>query len=284
MVALHCKAMVYRERKKDMKTRIITGAALVVVLAAMLLTPPVVLTGAIIVISLIGLYEFYKATAMWDKKCVCAVGLLAAIAMPFLHRIDSALYMPIAYGFMFLLFVSMLTMHKTVSVTDAAMVIFSVVYVPYFLTNLLYIREMNCGNVLIWLPFVGAFLTDTCAYFAGVFLGKHKLCPEISPKKTIEGSVGGILGCMGACMLYGLILEKAWALDVNYLNLAILGIIMAIVSQIGDLSASIIKRKFGIKDYGKLFPGHGGILDRLDSVIMIAPIVYVFLANLGILI
>lgn len=268
-----------------MKTRIITGAALVVVLAAMLLTPPVVLTAAIILISIIGLYEFYKATGMWDKKCVCTVGLLAAVAMPFLHSyVNPRYYMLMLYGFMFLLFLSMLIKHKTVSVTDAAMVIFSVVYVPYFLTNLLYIREMNCGNVLIWLPFVGAFLTDTCAYFAGVFLGKHKLCPNISPKKTIEGSLGGILGCMGACMLYGLILEKAWALDVNYLNLAILGIIMAIVSQIGDLSASIIKRKFGIKDYGKLFPGHGGILDRLDSVIMIAPIVYIFLVNVGILV
>ncbi len=268
---------------KNMKTRIITGAALVVVLAAMLLTPPVVLTGAIIVISLIGLYEFYKATEMWDKKSLCAVGLLGAIVIPFLHRIDSGFYMPIVYGFMFLLFLNMLMRHKTISVTHAAMTIFSVIYIPYFLTNLLYIRELGCGNVLIWLPFVGAFLTDTCAYFAGVFLGKHKLCPEISPKKTIEGSVGGILGCMGACMLYGLILEKAWYMNVNYLNLAILGIIMAIVSQIGDLSASIIKRKFGVKDYGKLFPGHGGILDRLDSVIMIAPVVYLFLINFGIL-
>lgn len=266
-----------------MKTRIITGAVLVVVLAAILLTPPTILTGAIILISIVGLYEFYKATGMWDKKTVCAVGIVAAIAMPFLHNIPTSLYMPLAYVFMFLLFLSMLIKHKTLSVVDAAMTIFSVIYVPYFLTNLLYIRELSYGNLLIWLPFVGAFLTDTCAYFAGVFLGRHKLCPNISPKKTIEGSVGGILGCMGSCMLYGLILEKAWNIDVNYINLAILGIIMAIVSQIGDLSASIIKRKFGIKDYGKLFPGHGGILDRLDSVIMIAPVVYLFLINIGIL-
>lgn len=266
-----------------MKTRIITGAALVVVLAAMLLTPPTVLTGAVILISLVGMYEFYKATGMWDKKVICGIGFIAAIAMPFLNLIDPKFYMIILYGFMFLIFLSMLVQHKTVSVTDAAMVIFSVVYIPYFLTNLLYIRKLDSGNLLIWLPFVGAFLTDTCAYFAGVFLGKHKLCPNISPKKTIEGSIGGILGCMGACMLYGWILEKGWSLNVNYLHLAGLGMIMAIVSQIGDLSASIIKRKFGIKDYGNLFPGHGGILDRLDSVIMIAPVVYLFLINIGIL-
>ena len=268
---------------KTMKTRIITGAVLVVVLAAILLTPPTILKGAIILISLAGLYEFYKATGMWNKKTVCAVGFIAAIAIPFLHNVPATFYMPMAYGFMFLLFLSMLIKHKTVSVVDASMTIFSVIYIPYFLTNLLYIRELNYGSLLIWLPFVGAFLTDTCAYFAGVFLGRHKLCPNISPKKTIEGSIGGILGCMGSCMLYGLILQKVWSIDVNYVNLASLGIIMAIVSQIGDLSASIIKRKFGIKDYGKLFPGHGGILDRLDSVIMIAPVVYLFLINLGIL-
>lgn len=267
-----------------MKTRIITGAVLVVVLAAILLTPPTILTGAIILISIVGLYEFYKATGMWDKKAVCAVGFIAAIAMPFLRtHVHPQYYMLLVYGFMFLLFLSMLIKHKTVSVVDAAMTIFSVIYVPYFLTNLLYIRELSHGSLLIWLPFVGAFLTDTCAYFAGVFLGRHKLCPNISPKKTVEGSIGGILGCMGSCMLYGLILEKSWSIDVNYINLAILGMIMAIVSQIGDLSASIIKRKFGIKDYGKLFPGHGGILDRLDSVIMIAPVVYLFLINIGIL-
>lgn len=265
-----------------MKTRILTAIILIPLLVLVLLSASPVIAAAVTVISAVGLYEFYKATGLKDKKCLCILGYLAAIAIPLMRSfVNPQFYAPLAYLFMFLLFVIMLARHKTVSVTDAAMVIFSVIYIPYFLTNLLYIRELEQGRVLIWIPFIGAFLTDTCAYFAGVFLGRHKLCPEISPKKTIEGSLGGILGCMAACMLYGRLLEKAWSLDINYISLGILGLAMSIVSQIGDLSASIIKRKFGIKDYGSLFPGHGGILDRLDSVIMIAPMVYLYLVNIG---
>ena len=267
-----------------MKTRILTAIVLIPLLVLVLLSGSPVIAAAVIIISTVGMYEFYKATGLKDKKCLCVLGYLAAIAIPLMRGfVNPQLYAPLAYLFMFLLFVIMLAQHKTVSVTDAAMVIFSVIYIPYFLTNLLYIRELEHGRILLWIPFIGAFLTDTCAYFAGVFLGKHKLCPEISPKKTIEGSVGGILGCMVACMLYGLLMKEAWGLDVNYINLAILGFAMSIVSQIGDLSASIIKRKFGIKDYGSLFPGHGGILDRLDSVIMIAPLVYFYIINIGFL-
>ncbi len=266
-----------------MKTRILTAIILVPLLVLILLSNSIVIAGAVIVISLVGLYEFYKATGLKDKSCLCALGYVAAIAVPLMRSyVNPQLYAPLAYLFMFLLFVIMIAQHKTASVTDAAMVTFSVIYIPYFLTNLLYIRELEHGRVLIWIPFIGAFLTDTCAYFAGVFLGRHKLCPEISPKKTIEGSLGGILGCMTACMLYGLMMERVWSLDVNYLSLATLGFAMSIISQIGDLTASIIKRKYGIKDYGNLFPGHGGILDRLDSVIAVAPMVYLYIANIGI--
>jgi phosphatidate cytidylyltransferase len=267
-----------------MKTRILTAIILIPLLVLILLSPSAVIAGAVIVISVVGLYEFYKATGLNDKKCLCALGYLAAVIVPLMRGyVNFVLYAPLVYLFMLLLFVIMLAQHKTVSVTDAAMMIFGVIYIPYFLTNLLYIRELEYGKILIWIPFVGAFLTDTCAYFAGVFLGRHKLCPEISPKKTIEGSVGGILGCMVACMLYGLLMENVWSLNVNYISLAALGFPMSIVSQIGDLSASIIKRKFGIKDYGNLFPGHGGILGRLDSVIMIAPMVYLYIVNIGFL-
>lgn len=266
-----------------MKTRILTAIILIPLLVLILLSPGAVIAGAVIVISAVGLYEFYKATGLKNKKCLCTLGYLAAIIVPLMRGyINPQFYAPLAYVFMLLLFAVMLAQHKTVSATDVAMVIFSIIYIPYFLTNLLYIRELEHGKILIWMPFIGAFLTDTCAYFAGVFLGKHKLCPEISPKKTIEGSVGGILGCMVACMLYGLLMEKVWNFKINYTSLAVLGLAMSVVSQMGDLSASIIKRKFGIKDYGNLFPGHGGILDRLDSVIMIAPMVYLYIISVGI--
>ena len=266
-----------------MKTRIITGIILIPLLVLVLMLSAEVLAGAVVVVSVVGLYEFFKATGLKEKKLLCAVGYVAAVAIPFLRNyVSPELYMPLLYVFMFALFIIMLAKHETVSVNDAAMVIFGVIYIPYFLTNLLYIRQLDYGKILLWLPFVGAFLTDTCAYFSGVFLGRHKLCPKVSPKKTIEGSLGGILGCIIACLLFGLIMEKWWSVEVDYLRLGVLGLAVSIVSQVGDLTASIIKRKYGIKDYGNLFPGHGGILDRLDSVIMIAPVVYFYLLNVGI--
>ncbi len=265
-----------------MKTRIITAIILIPLLVLVLLADSPVIAAAVIVISAVGMYEFFKAIGISQKKCLCAVGYLAAAVVPLLSYIPSELWAPLGFLFMFVLFVLMLAQHTSVTVNDASAVVFGVIYIPFFLSSLFYIRQLEGGWILIWLPFVGAFLTDTCAYFSGVFLGKHKLCPNISPKKTVEGAVGGVLGCMGACLLYGLLLEKVWNFDVVYVKLAILGLAMSVVSQIGDLSASIIKRTFGIKDYGKIFPGHGGILDRLDSVIMIAPVVYMFLTYFGI--
>ncbi|MDO4743851.1 MAG: phosphatidate cytidylyltransferase [Clostridia bacterium] len=271
-----------------MKTRIITGIILIPLLVLILISNTTLITLAIIAVSLIGLYEFYKATQLSQKRALCLVGYAAGIVIPLLKSTFnpawdfSLLWQLLIYVFIFALFIIMLAQHKTVSVTDAAMVIFSVIYIPYFLTHLLLIRHLENGAFLIWLPFLGAFSTDTFAYFTGFFLGKHKLCPEISPKKTIEGAIGGTVGCMVIVLLFGLCMEKFLHADVNYIRFGILGILCAVISQIGDLTASIIKRKFGIKDYGNLFPGHGGILDRLDSVIAIAPLVYIYLALIGI--
>ncbi len=267
-----------------MKIRIITALVLVPLLVAVLLLGKTVLTAAVMIIGVMGLYEFYKATGLSGKKILCALGYLGAIAIPLLREfVNPALYLPLGYVFMLLIFVCMLICHKTVSVNDAGMVIFSLIYIPFFLTQLIYIRGMGGGEFLIWIPFIGAFATDTFAYFAGVFLGKHKLCPNISPKKTIEGSIGGTIGVVLIMLLYGYILNRSFGLEVNYVSLGILGALCAIISQIGDLTASIIKRKYGIKDYGSLFPGHGGILDRLDSVIAVAPLVYIYLAVVGII-
>ncbi len=271
-----------------MKTRIITGIILIPLLVLVLLCPINIMTFAVIAVSMIGLYEFYKATGLSKKRILCLLGYASGIVIPLLKSTFnpawdfSLLWQLLIYVFIFALFIIMLIKHKTVSVTDAAMVIFSVIYIPYFLTHLLLIRHLESGEVLIWLPFLAAFSTDTFAYFTGCFLGKHKLCPEISPKKTIEGAIGGTVGCMAIVLLFAFLMKRFAALNVNYIKFALLGGLCAVVSQIGDLSASIIKRKFGIKDYGNLFPGHGGILDRLDSVILASPLVYIYLAIIGI--
>ena len=187
----------------------------------------------------------------------------------------------IAIAVAILAFLTMLKCHKTVSVNHAALLIFSLIYIPFLLSTLIDIKGLENGSLILWIVFIGAFATDTFAYFSGVFLGKHKLCPEISPKKTIEGSIGGTIGAIILLLLYGLLLEKTFKMDINYIKLGILGLVISPISQIGDLTASIIKRKYGLKDYGNLFPGHGGILDRLDSVIATAPLVYIYVTTIG---
>ena len=129
-------------------------------------------------------------------------------------------------------------------------------------------NDFEMGKIYVWLVFIIAFMTDIFAYFSGYLFGKHKLIPKVSPKKTIEGSIGGIMGSTIACIVFG------YLFNINLAVVVFLGFFGSIVAQIGDLFASSIKRYVGIKDYGKLIPGHGGILDRFDSVILVSPFVY----------
>ena len=131
---------------------------------------------------------------------------------------------------------------------------------------------MTDYSILIWLVFITAFGTDVCAYFAGVTLGKHKLCPKISPKKSIEGSVGGILGSTVLSIVFACIFAEELLV-----HCIVIGVLGGVISQFGDLTASIFKRKMGIKDYGKLIPGHGGIMDRFDSVLFTGPMVFYYI-------
>ena len=139
------------------------------------------------------------------------------------------------------------------------------------------IDELRTGgndyNLMVWLVLLTAFGTDIMAYFSGYLFGKHKLCPKISPKKTVEGAIGGALGSMVLCGIFAKLFLPAL-----FMHCLIIGLLGGIVSQFGDLTASIFKRKMGIKDYGNLIPGHGGILDRFDSVLFTAPLVYYYIA------
>ncbi|MDR1101944.1 MAG: phosphatidate cytidylyltransferase [Clostridiales bacterium] len=139
-----------------------------------------------------------------------------------------------------------------------------------------FIRIEENGNFLIWAAFIGAFVTDTFAYIFGIFFGRHKLCEKISPKKTWEGAIGGGICTIIAFWIFGMILENNFLLKVNFVNLMILGVLCAIFSQLGDLTASFIKRRQNIKDFGNILPGHGGILDRCDSLLFTAPLVFIF--------
>ncbi len=183
-------------------------------------------------------------------------------------------------GFMFVLllyyFVLAVFSKGKISIESLAVFYMMTIYIVVAFTCLILLRNCAYGTYLYLLPFVGAWISDTFAYFTGRFFGRHKLIPEVSPKKTIEGSIGGIVFTAISLVVYGWILKKFFnAVDPDYIVLAVMGAVVSVISQVGDLIASVIKRHYGIKDYGHLFPGHGGVMDRFDSVLATAPVVYI---------
>lgn len=157
-----------------------------------------------------------------------------------------------------------------------------VLYVTFGFLSLVLLRRMS-GLPLTILAFVGAWISDTFAYFTGRLLGKHKLCPLVSPKKTVEGSIGGMVFSSLVSLLLGYLLFVFEVIpQPSYIALAVAGILLSLASQAGDLTASLLKREYGVKDYGKLFPGHGGVLDRFDSVIAVSIVLLIFCALTGV--
>ena len=146
-------------------------------------------------------------------------------------------------------------------------------------SSVVMIREAIGGEYYWYFIFIGAWVTDIFAYFTGMLFGKHKLIPAVSPKKTVEGAIGGAVFCVAFFVGYGALVNYFSQYDISLILLAMAGLLSALVSMIGDLSMSVIKRTYGIKDYGKIFPGHGGVLDRFDSILAVAIVMALFLAN-----
>ncbi len=165
--------------------------------------------------------------------------------------------------------------NKSVKITDAGLLVAAVIYIIGAFSAIVYIHDyIYLGECIYLLTFICSWMTDIFAYFTGKFLGKHKLIPAVSPKKTVEGAVGGVVFCVIALFAFGFIVDNyvdnMGIISANYAVLLISGLFLSIVSQIGDLIMSLIKRHYGIKDYGWIFPGHGGILDRFDSVMAVS--------------
>ena len=271
----------------SLKKRVITSAIGLPLIILMLFSPVPVIMGVIMAVSIIGLYEFYHAVGLDAQRPVCVMGYLAALVIPLGIYLAPGTCMALVYLYVAALFVMMLISHRRVTLNHLALLIMGLLYIPYFLSHILYIRNLEFGNFYIWLVFLGAFMTDTSAYFVGKRFGKRKLCPSISPKKTVAGALGGLAGGGVSFLLFGAVVNLffADALGGQHFNLFLLfllGMIAAVVSEIGDLTASIIKRQYDIKDFGKLLPGHGGILDRCDSIILVAPAIFLFLLKIGI--
>lgn len=254
-----------------MKTRIISGIIGISLLLFIVILGGNTLNVAILCISIIGLYEFHKAVRKIDGiNPVSSLNYIFAISIFLTNYIKN---MPIDFVvFIYIVLVlSSLVFKNKNTFKDATATLFGGLYIPFFFSHIYLLN----GSIYIWIVFIAAFATDTFAYFSGVLLGKHKLCPTISPKKTIEGSIGGIIGCLIAIIIFCLYFK----ID-NILRISILSIVLSIMSQVGDLTASKIKRTANIKDYGDLMPGHGGVLDRFDSILFTAPIVYYYMTYL----
>lgn len=255
-----------------MKTRILSGLIMVPLLAVLYFGNYVLLL-ACFIIGVMAVREFYKGfEAMGIKPCyyVAYAAVLGLYAINMFTK-DYHWYMVWFFGCVLLSLLYLFRIEER-KLEDALATITGIFYIIFFSYHVLLVDQTGEYSILVWLVVLTAFGTDIMAYFAGVFLGKHKLCPKISPKKTIEGSVGGILGSVILCGLF------SWIFIPGLLvHCLIIGLLGGVVSQFGDLTASIFKRKMGIKDYGNLIPGHGGILDRFDSVLFTAPMVYYYI-------
>ena len=250
------------------KTRLISGIVLVALALLLIITGGNVLLGALCVISLIGMFELYRIFKI-EKEPAGVAGYIAAIVY----------YLNLLFGFipdmmMFVLSVLVVLMfiyvfsypkYKTEQMLAA---FFAVFYVAVMLSFIYLTRALPGGKFHVWLIFLCSWGCDTCAYCVGMLIGKHKMAPVLSPKKSVEGAVGGVAGAALLGVIY------AAATQGPILEYAVICAVGALISMVGDLAASAIKRNQGIKDYGKLIPGHGGILDRFDSVIFTAPVIY----------
>ena len=170
---------------------------------------------------------------------------------------------------------------NAVAFQDVCAVLLGGVAIPLAMSCLLRLRLMEFGGGLVLMPLVAAFMSDSAALFTGMACGKHKLAPKASPKKTVEGAVGGLVGGIVGMVLFRIVFffVTVQALSIGWCM--VIGLVGAFMGQLGDLSFSVIKRQCGIKDYGRLLPGHGGVLDRFDSVIFAAPVVWMIACAVG---
>ncbi len=258
-----------------MKSRIITGVALTLLVIAVLLLShfPIVLNIAIACLSAQSIFEFYRATSA-DKKPIKYISYAIALLVSFMphkippHMILALLVMSIGiFGYLMCRVQKMQAINKPLSVC-LAMIILA------FFKTVSYIRTESGGIYLLAFAIVIPILTDTGAYFIGRSIGKHKFAPNISPNKTVEGSIGGTLTALIFTASLAAFLDGLNLISVNYGWLVLYTAVISIIGQFGDLAFSSVKRIVGIKDYGKLLPGHGGILDRVDSILFALPTAY----------
>lgn len=256
-----------------MKTRVISGICMLPLLVVVYFGGYWLMAFCILV-GAMGVREFYKGFQAMDihPSLPIAYGFITALYLIHIFLPGRTEYLTawlVASIMASSIYIFKIDQRK---IEDGMATMLGIIYVIFFSYHVVLVDGTGEYSVLIWLVLLSAFCTDIFAYFSGYLFGKHKLCPVLSPKKTIEGAVGGTLGSVICCGFFGyLVVPEIW------LHCLAIGCIGAVLSQCGDLTASAYKRKMGIKDYGNLIPGHGGIMDRFDSVLFTAPVVYYYI-------
>ncbi|QXM06113.1 phosphatidate cytidylyltransferase [Crassaminicella indica] len=256
-----------------MRIRIISALLAIPLFLFVVIKRGIILDISVFLLAMIAIDEFFNAFHNIDIMPSKSVGILSIIF------ISAIAFKPITQAeIMAWFFMSMLLIlvnnlfKKKLDIFSSSITAMGIYYVVFFMYHIVFISHHSKYSELIWMVFIVAWATDTFAYFTGYFFGSRKLCPNISPKKTIEGAVGGILGSILISALFGY-----FVVPNIFLHCVIIGGLGSIIGQCGDLTASIFKRYAGIKDYGKIMPGHGGILDRFDSILFTAPAVYYYI-------
>ena len=274
-----------------MKTRILSAVVLLPAFLIVVLLLPAWATALLFgAASAIAAYELLYRTGFVKNPRLVAYAMVMALLTAFwsLRKDVNLAYIGLM-AYLLLLFGEMLASRQQLRFEKVCLCLAAGVLFPYLLTAMVRIRAMyagidqtdtSLGKFFILIPCVLAFTADSAAYFVGRALGKHKLAPVISPNKTVEGAVGGVAATVLLMLLYALILDKAFHFDVVYWYAIVYGLLGSTVSIVGDLTFSVIKRQMGIKDYGNLIPGHCGILDRFDSMMLVAPVTELLLLML----
>ena len=274
-----------------MNTRVLSAVALLPILLVIVLVLPAWATATLFAAAgAVAAYELLYRTGLVKNRRLVIYAMVMAVLVAFWSlRQDVNLAAIGLLAYLCLLLGEMLLAHAKLRFEKICLCMAAGVLLPYLLCALVRIRAMYAGmdpaqNTLgkyyILIAFIIAFSADSGAYFVGRALGKHKLAPVISPNKTVEGALGGVASAVVLMLLYGLILDKSFGFDVIYWYGIIYGVLGALISMLGDLSFSVIKRQVNIKDYGNLIPGHGGVLDRFDSMMLVAPLVELLLRML----
>lgn len=259
-----------------MKIRIISGAVLTLVVAAILtvqLSVPIILVLAVALAAATGVFESLYTTGILKNKTMVIVGMLPALVVPFSLMGYINISISVIYTvYVGIVFVLCLKLHSKLNLLAVTGAIALPIVISYGFSSLCFITQSGkMGIFYLLLILCWSAISDTGAYFVGVMIGRHKMAKIISPKKSWEGLIGGVVFSIIFCILLCLLFEKAFGYTVDTLYVVLLTPLFVLIGVMGDLSASLIKRKCSIKDFGKIIPGHGGIMDRFDSILMISP-------------